>query len=114
MYPHRIRLRGPWECEPLKRMRLHPDGRVAVLDELVPSPCRMNMPCRWSEAGLKDFAGRVRFCRRFGIPRRIDPHERVWLTFAAADSLAEVRLNGQFLGQHQDPSLPFEFEVTAL
>ena len=70
-YPHRIRLRGPWECEPLER------GRPAR-----PPPRRMTLPCRWADGGLKDFSGRVRFRRRFGYPGQIDAYERVWLTVA--------------------------------
>jgi hypothetical protein len=103
MYPHRIRLRGPWECEPLAR---HGGGPL-------PPPCRMTMPCRWGEGGLPDFAGRVHFRRRFGYPGRIDTHERVWLTFAGVGGAAEVSLNGHPLGRHDAP-VPFEFEVTGL
>jgi hypothetical protein len=76
MYPHRIRLRGPWGCEPL--------------------------------------AGRVRFRRRFGYPGRIDEYERVWLTFTNIAGTAEVRLNDQLLGRHEDGAGAFEFEVTRL
>jgi hypothetical protein len=113
MYPHRIRLRGPWECEPLRRLCFHPDGGVEAVDGPVPAACRMTMPCCWSEGGLPDFTGRVRLRRRFGAPRRVDPHEHLWLTFAGADRLAEVWLNGQFLGRHEGADEPFEFEVTS-
>lgn len=101
-YPHRIRLRGPWECEPLT-------GAGPL-----PLSCRMILPCRWSEGGLGDFAGRVRFRRRFGYPGRIDDYERVWLTFAGIEGAAEVWLNGQFLGEHEGSLGPFEHEVTSL
>ena len=107
MYPHRIRLRGPWECEPLQR---HPPSSSP---SDLPPVLRMVMPCRWADAGLAEFRGRVRFRRRFGYPGRIDAHERVWLTFAGVDAVAEVRLNGHFLGRHEGAD-PFEFEVTAL
>src|SRR5579885_2874724 len=49
MYPHRIRLRGPWECEP-------PGGPPVVV----------TMPCHWAAAGLADLGGRFRCRRRFG------------------------------------------------
>lgn len=107
MYPHRIHLRGPWECEPLARRG---DGS----EELLPPPLRMAMPCRWGEGGLRDFAGRVRFRRRFGYPGRIDEHERVWLTFEGIDGEAEIRLNQQLLGRSHGLSGAFEFEVTTL
>jgi hypothetical protein len=74
----------------------------------------MAIPCRWGEGGLGDFAGRVRFVRRFGWLANVAPHERVWLTFGAVDGTAEVCLNGRFLGTHRAPSTPFEFEVTSL
>jgi hypothetical protein len=112
MYPHRIRLRGPWECEPLARAVRRADGLVEMVEQGLPPPCRMLMPCRWGDGGLADFAGRVRFRRRFGLPRQLDPHEVVWLTFAGVDTAAGVTLNGRFLGRQEQPALPFEFDVT--
>jgi hypothetical protein len=103
MYPHRIRLRGPWDCEPLAR--LDSGGPL-------PPKCRMTMPCRLGEGGLGDFAGQVRFRRRFGFPGRLDPHEHVWLTFAGIVGRAEIELNGKKLGSGADG--PFEFEITGL
>src|SRR5205807_10622724 len=70
-------------------------------------------PARWAEGGLGDFAGRVRFRRRFGWPARLEAHERVWLTFAGAEAVAEVWLNGHFLGRHAGPGA-FAFDVTGL
>jgi hypothetical protein len=106
-YPHRIRLRGPWECEPLQRLTA-PGARP----EPLPKPLRMTMPCCWREGGLGEFAGRVRFTRSFGYPGRIDPGERVWLTFAGIEGVAEVSLNGHPLGHHE--AGPFDHEVTPL
>jgi hypothetical protein len=74
----------------------------------------MTMPCRWSAGGLEDFAGRVRFRRRFGYPGRLDQIDRVWLTFAGAEGATEVWLNGQCLGRREGSLGPFEFEVTPL
>jgi hypothetical protein len=105
MYPHRIRLRGPWECEPLESN----SGFAGW-----PSPSRVTMPCRWHDAGLSGFDGRVRFRRRFGYPGRVDEVERVWLTFAGASDSADVTLNGVTLGRRERAEKPFEFEVTAL
>lgn len=104
MYPYRIRLRGPWECEPLASSSGAP----------LPRKCRMEIPCRWKEGGLGDFAGTVRFRRHFGYPSRIEAHERLWLTFAGIAGSAEVSLNGQLLGKQQGADGPFEFEVTRL
>ncbi len=100
MYPHRIRLRGPWEWEPI--------GSAGSL----PAPRRVRMPCRWSELGLTGFPGRVRFRRRFGYPGRIDATERVWLTLAGIEGSVEIRLNDHGLGRHEGG--PVEFDITAL
>jgi hypothetical protein len=105
MYPHRIRLRGPWDYEPL--------GYSSPERHLLPPAGRMNVPCRWADGGLAGFAGRVRFRRRFGYPGRIDAYERVWLTFDGADTWAEVALNGAALGRHEGEGA-FEYEVTNL
>lgn len=101
MYPHRIRLRGPWECEPLT-------------GDALPPPCRVTMPCRWRESALGEYAGRVRCRRRFGLPRQIDPHERIWLTFAGIDGVADFSLNRQPLDQAVRGPYPLEYEITSL
>jgi hypothetical protein len=108
MYPHRIRLRGPWTCEPLFRME--GDGSRSTVD--LPAPFRMTMPGRWEEGGLLDFRGGVRLVRRFGYPGRIDDFEHVWLTFEGAAERATASLNGQPLGSWEEG--PAEFEVTPL
>ncbi len=94
-YPHRIRLRGPWECEPAGR-----------------PPLRMTLPCRSADGGQKEFTWRVRFCRRFGYPGQIDAYERVWLTLDGVSNQAEVRLNGAVLGSCDEA--PTAFEITRL
>ena len=95
-YPHRIRLRGPWQCEPL-------DG---------PPPRRVLMPCRWFDAGLENFHGSARFTRRFGYPGRVDDSEHVWLTCDGCTGCTEVRLNGQLLTRESCSS--FGFDVTSI
>jgi hypothetical protein len=90
MYPHRIRLRGPWEVE----------------TETAPASVRVT----WGEHGLTGFAGCVRFRRRFGLPRRIDAHERVWITGGATGPV-KAWLNNEQLGRHETPGTPFMFPV---
>jgi beta-galactosidase/beta-glucuronidase len=114
MYPHRIRLRGPWECEPLARFVTTPDGQNETVTTDLPAPRRMTIPCRWRDGGLKDFAGRVRFRRHFGYPGRIDENERVWLTFTGIEGTAEIKLNGQLLRPREQTQDPLEFEITGL
>lgn len=89
MYPHRIRLRTPWETD---------DGR------------RVAVPSRLRDIGAS--AGVVRLQRKFGYPGRIDDFERVWLTFDHLEGSAEVILNGRSLGN--ELSERFELEVTSL
>ena len=109
MYPHRIRLRGPWDCEPLAR----PDRDD---QHPLPPPRRVAMPYRRGEAALPGFDGPVRFRRRFGYPGRIDAQERVWLTFEGVAGEAEIRLNDQTLGRRSaaEQGEAFEFDVTSL
>ena len=106
MYPHRIRLRGPWECEILESATLR--------DPAAPTRARLAMPCRWQDTVFRGLAGRVRCGRYFGYPGRIDAEERVWLTFAGADASADAWLNGRLLGRQEEADRPFEFEVTPL
>src|SRR5271170_7960728 len=100
MYPHRIRLRGPWECEPVQDVG---NG---------PPPRRVFMPCGWLAAGLGGFHGAARFTRKFGYPGQIDDGEHVWLTCAGCIGGREVRLNGQILTLA--PVETFAFDVTSL
>lgn len=101
---HRIRLRGPWDCEPLSSA----DGGP------VPQARRMTLPCRWDAGGLLDFAGRVRYTRRFGMPTNLSAEESVWLVFEGVEGSANVSLNGTALGSHGHDEEPFGFEVTPL
>jgi hypothetical protein len=106
MYPHRIRLRGPWECKP-----------IATADRSAPRSSRVTMPCRWPAAGLAGFRGTAWFLRKFGYPGRIDTFEHVWLLFTGCTGCREIRLNGQVLTA-ADPensrAETFTFEVTSL
>ena len=95
MYPHRIRLRGPWEMS----AEGHARRRVAF-------------PASWSDVGLPDFVGGVTFERRFGYPGRIDSNERVWLIGEGVVGGAEVTLQGERLGLVENGR--FAFEVTRL
>ncbi len=86
IYPHRMRLRGPWECRAI-------EGGASV---------RVTMPCAWNDAALASLAGPVRFLRKFGYPGRIDAHERVWLIAEQLSGPAELHVNGASLG-HTEP-----------
>ena len=68
MYPHRLRLRGPWQW------------RSAT------AAGTLTLPGRLAESGV------VTFSRRFGMPSNLDAHERVWLLRPDA-ARASARLN---------------------
>jgi hypothetical protein len=108
VYPHRIRLRGPWDCEPLAQTA---GAGSSFGTGPLPDCFRVTMPGRWRDGGLAGFGGRVLFRRRFGYPGRLDATERVWLTFAGVAGAAEVTLNDRFLGKRTGA---FDFEVTSL
>lgn len=114
MYPYRIRLRGPWECEPLARFEGESESQNQRTSRSLPAPLQMQIPNRLSAGGLPHFAGRVRFVRQFGYPSRIEPHERLWLTFGGIEGDVEILLNEQLLGKQQSGNSGLEFEVTAI
>jgi hypothetical protein len=96
MYPHRIRLRGPWDYEALDV----PAGETS-------SAGRVIMPCDcWDGPG-----GRVTFRRRFGYPGQIDSHERVWLVFDGVAVPMRVTVNESDLGTYAGA---VEVDVTQL
>lgn len=101
-YPHRIRLRGPWECEP----------QEALGGGALPARRRVTMPGAWGDLGLPGFAGRVQLVRKFGYPGRVDDYERVWLVGEGLEGVAAIRLNDAVLATAQRG--PFAFDVTAL
>jgi hypothetical protein len=57
--------------------------------------------------------GRNQHVRKFGRPRTIDPHERVWLVCGSLPGPAEVFVNGQRVGASEVPG-PFAADVTHL
>ena len=96
-YPHRIRLRGPWEYS------------IPDRDE---SAGRVHLPFILSETNLRDYAGPVRFTRAFGYPGRIDADERVWLVIAELAGKAKIVLNERDCGNH--PAGFVEIDATSL
>lgn len=92
MYPHRIRLAGPWQCEPLTGAN--------------PAASTVTLPYRGS------VEGRVRLRRRFGWVARVEAFERVWLQLGGVEGTADVWLNDQPLGRGDRSEGPLEFEVT--
>lgn len=104
IYPYPIRLRGPWEAEVLS-----PDESS---DLARPVCTRVSMPARREDLHLVNRPARIRFRRRFGIPRQIDDFERVWIIATRLQGASEFSLNGQPLGQAAGST--FEADVTPL
>lgn len=82
--PHRIRLRGPWDVEPLS--------------PAMPA-LRVSLPTTLRNGGLAGYAGLVRFVRRFGRPTNLSVGDTVWLVFEGVSGAAEVHLNDRDLGR---------------
>jgi hypothetical protein len=114
MYPHRIRLRGPWCYVPLAgTLRTAAGEQRHVSEKALPSGV-MKLPCRWRDGGLGEFSGKVRFTRHFASPERLDAHERVWLTVEGVTGSYEIELNGKFVGYRAAGEERAEFAVTDL
>jgi hypothetical protein len=136
-YPHVIRLRGPWEYEPLARVApitstqdrqltvqssrfspLAPGGTGAgnegTTNAELPPPGRIHLPADWTGTLGKGFRGRVRYRRRFNRPTGLEPRNRVWLVIDGVDACGQHSLNGQPLGSIDGYALPAESDVTEL
>jgi hypothetical protein len=109
---HVIRLRGPWQCTPLARTVLLPNGDTAKEPGNLPPGGRIELPADWSALLGVDFRGRVRFTRRFGLPTGIEPEQRIDLVIEQVDAFGHASLNGQPLGDLT--SEPARFQVTRL
>ncbi len=113
-YPHVIRLRGPWECQPLARYSLAPDGTVVETASDLAGASREKLPADWADTLGHDFRGRVRYTRRFNRPTNLAAGERVWLVVEGVDARGRLALDGQDLGANDGYALPAENDITAL
>ncbi len=79
--PHIIRLRGPWNLEPLARTGLRADGTLVL------------------------------YSRRFHQPTGMDEIERIDLVIERVDALTGVWLNGRLLGEIPLGFMEFRTEI---
>lgn len=111
---HTIRLRGPWQLEPVERYALRGDGRCECSTRELPARVRATMPGDWSCAWGSEFLGRVRYRRTFHQPSGLEPHEKVFLVVEPARSQAVVSLDGRLLGELAFGDAPGRYEITPL
>lgn len=112
--PHAIRLRGPWQYEPLARTVLLPDGTTEPEPGELPPPGRIIIPSDWGETLGADFRGRVKFLRRFNRPTGLDPLHRVFIVIEQIDAFGCVSLNEASLGEIPAVASQTQFEITKL
>ncbi len=111
--PHVIRLRGPWQYEPLARTVLLPNGTTREEPGTLPPSGKTEVPADWGEKLGADFRGRVRFTRRFGLPTGLSSAHRVDLVIERVVSFGSAALNGESLGDLPIGGGPYRFDVTA-
>jgi hypothetical protein len=136
-YPHVIRLRGPWDFEPLVRFAAT-DTLIEPADPSSPAPRlrtatptrtgestkaqppglpaagRAQLPADWGAELGQGFYGRVRYTRRFNRPTNLDPSERVWLVIDGVDARGDYAINGHKLGTIDGYALPSASDITSL
>jgi beta-galactosidase/beta-glucuronidase len=108
---HVIRLRGPWEYEPLARVSIAADGSRSESTAELPPAGRVHLPADWGTTLGMTFRGRVRYTRRFGLPTNLEPHEQVWLEIDGVDYFGTVSLNGRSLGDVVGYRSAREFDI---
>lgn len=85
MYPHRIRLRGPWQAQIPAESHIENDHWK-----------RVSLPCLAGD-WAPPFPCELRLLRRFGYPGTIDPYENVWLTLENLQGTTTIKLNDKLL-----------------
>jgi hypothetical protein len=111
---HTIRLRGPWQLEPLEQYVACSDGRYELNAQALPPGSRMTMPADWSSTFGDGFLGRVRYHRVFQTPTGLESGERVWLVVEPPRSRGVVKLNGKSLGDIRWRRPERRFDITGL
>jgi len=121
--PHVIRLRGPWDYEPLARFVTRADEIAIVTNDDMPPSGIIELPADWGGALGADFQGTVRFTRRFHRPTGLEANSHVSLVIDDVDWQAEVSLNDRLLGtavcshspvSQQAVKCPARLEITKL
>jgi hypothetical protein len=109
---HTIRLRGPWQLEPVFRYVRRGDGTFERRTDALPAAARMKMPADWSEVCGENFWGRVRYVRTFHAPPGLQFDERVWLVVEPQRTIARVVLVEETLGVVEARGPAQRFDIT--
>ncbi len=112
--PHVIRLRGPWDYEPLARVSVAADGARRETADNLPAAGRVHLPADWGLTLGSEFRGRVRYLRRFGLPTNLEPSDCVSLVIDGVDYFGAAMLNGTRLGELLGYTAAARFDVRAL
>jgi hypothetical protein len=111
---HKIRLRGPWQVEPLARYVDRGDGTWDIVEEQLPAASKAKMPVDWADTLGAAFHGKVRYVRPFQQPTGLEEGEEVWLVVEPPCSHGEIQLNCTRLGEVHHGRPAARFDVTAL
>ena len=120
IYPHVIRLRGPWHFEVLPDT----DRDAKALGGSEPATSRAvsldprpagsaPLPHDWTTGVECGDAARICWRRRFSRPSNLDPGEAVWLCIAGRGATLAIALNGESLGTIAGTEAAREFDVTS-
>jgi beta-galactosidase/beta-glucuronidase len=109
---HTIRLRGPWQFEPLFRWLRDGAGQYRQVSDDLPPGGKTRVPGDWSEALGKDFVGCVRYTRHFNCPTNLEPRQRVWLVCEGVDHVGVFSLNGHSLFSATGAESPAAHDIT--
>ena len=109
---HTIRLRGPWQLEPVARFEPESDGTYRATSENLPPATRAKMPANWADAFGPGFLGRVRYVRTFQKPTGLESGGRVFLVVSPPQSEGCILLGGQLLGFVYPGESAQRFDIT--
>src|SRR5262245_34061314 len=102
--PHIIRLRGPWECEPLWRWQPAANGSWRENRDELPASRTLFASESWRDLLGDDFCGCVKLLRRFHRPTGIETGFKIWISIPRMQWPLCVFLNHQPLGEVAEPT----------
>jgi hypothetical protein len=111
---HVIRLRGPWQVEPIERYIRCSDGCIERSIDKLPLGARATMPADWVDVWGRDFFGRVCYRRTFHGPTGLESGERAMLVVEPPQSHGTIVLNGTPLGQVASGGPGVRIDITSL